>query len=124
MARHTLCLIIVAGTIWLSCENSVGDNCTLILLPGITVELVDASTELAPKSQEFVGVATDGEFTDSVVAFRPFFAFAYGRPGVYNLRIRGDGYKVWTTEDVSVTRGECHVNTVALVARLEPAAAP
>jgi hypothetical protein len=93
--------------------------CTDDIRPAIIVELVDARTDQAPGKQKFMGIAVDGEFTDSTRTFPPL-TFAEERPGVYDVVVRGEGYKLWTAEDVTVTEGVCHVNTVELVARVEP----
>jgi hypothetical protein len=114
-------LVLFAAIVCCGCEDGVVD-CTLIAVPGIRVELVDARTGHSPEPQQFIGVAADGEYRDSVVTFGGRLRFAFERPGIYDVRIWGEGYDVWTADNVRVRDGRCHVGTVELVARLEPAA--
>ena len=45
----------------------------------------------------------------------------YERVGRYDITVRRNGYATWTRTGVVVTAGECHVNAVTVVARLQPA---
>jgi hypothetical protein len=47
------------------------------------------------------------------------FAFAFERPGRYDVEVTAPGYRQWRGPGIHVTDGECHVETVALVARLQ-----
>jgi hypothetical protein len=73
-------------------------------------------------------VVREGFFKDSV-------AFPSGRPdlndlnlwavgeraGIYQVTVSKPGYATWVQSNVRVTKGVCHVITVTLTARLQPA---
>jgi hypothetical protein len=122
MDRQLWFLAALVVMISYGCDDSVEVSCLDFAVPGITVDMIDGRTNGPPSPQQFFGVATDGEFTDSVAGYPADgrFGFAYERPGIYDVRLWGDTYRVWTAEAVRVTQGKCHVNTVELVARLEP----
>jgi hypothetical protein len=68
------------------------------------------------------GSVRDGTFLDSL---RPFTSVslqgAGERPGTYTVTIVHPGYADWLLADVRVHRDVCHVVTVNLQARLQPA---
>jgi hypothetical protein len=120
MAGQYVIPLAIAATLGADCADSDILNCDDVGYSAVVVELRDAMTDLPPDPQEFVGVARDGEFTDSIVRVTTVFTFALERPGTYDITIAGEGFEVWTAKDVRVTKGACHVNTVRLVARLQP----
>lgn len=99
--------------------------CTADSRPGIVVEITDAATG-APIAQNAVGTVRDGVYADSL---RPHGFTgtvmtsrhaAAERAGRYALEVQHAGYQAWSASNVQVTRGECHVNTRTLQARLQP----
>jgi hypothetical protein len=94
--------------------------CTDEARPGITVDIRDSV------SGSFVGsgaraIAAEGSYADT--AFAPASAFphhlVFERPGTYTVTVEQAGYQLWTRNGISVTAGDCHVRTVAVVARLQ-----
>lgn len=75
-------------------------------------------------------VLRDGAFVDSLsipadrtdLNDQPLSTMnTYERAGRYDITVRRNGYATWTRSGVVVTAGECHVNAVTVVARLQPA---
>ena len=68
-------------------------------------------------------IARDGNFADTA-NFSNVYDGPYGlgreRAGTYDVTVEQQGYRVWSRAVVKVTRGECHVRTVAITARLQP----
>jgi hypothetical protein len=95
--------------------------CTAQFVPAVVVEVRDSMTEdaLAAGAR---GSVRDGTFLDSL---RPFTSAslqgAGERPGTYTVTIVHPGYADWLLADVRVHRDVCHVVTVNLQARLQPA---
>ncbi len=93
-----------------------GVACTDILVPGISVAASDSITG-APLSGA-VAVARDGAYVDSTTQLG---MIAGERSGTYTVTVRKTGYAPWVRNGVTVTRDECHVKTVFLSAKLQPA---
>lgn len=101
--------------------------CTLEARPGVRVTIQDSVTGASAASGATVMV-TEGTFRDSVTvpAGRTDLdavavGAAYERAGSYTATVRKSGYLDWARSAVTVTSGECHVNTVSVVAKLKPA---
>lgn len=110
--------------------------CTSVSLPiacteeyryGLNVTVVDSLTGAPPSSATLI--ARDGAHVDSVGPQTTFLSGPQGqpillvsaageRPGTYDLTVRSPGYLDWTRAGVQVTADECHVDPVALTARL------
>jgi hypothetical protein len=120
MLRVLLVALVVAA-------NGCGQVCTAILKPGIALTIVDGATG-NPIEGEGTVVATEGSYSETVslpgVPPAPgFAALAYERPGTYRVEIQVPGYLPWVMSSVRVSRDDCHVETVALTARLTRAGA-
>ena len=110
-----------------ACSGSTSPVCTTEFRPGITVYVNDSLTNAGIASGASL-VVRDGSYKDSVAApdgrpdlnSSPLFA-AGERAGVYQVEVTKTGYAGWVKSDVEVTANQCHVNTVTLTARLQPA---
>jgi hypothetical protein len=123
--------ILVAGVAiaTLRCSGDGPTVCTASVEPAIVVEIRDARTG-APIAEGARGVVRDGAYVDSLAPYAftgasPSTMYsrraADERPGRYAVEIiHYPAYQTWTATDVRVERGECHVSTVTLQARLEP----
>jgi len=107
--------------------NGCGQVCTAILKPGIFLTIVDGATG-NPIEGEVTVIVTDGSYSETVNP--PFFppgartaVLAAERPGTYRVEVQAAGYLPWVMSGVRVTRDDCHVETVALTARLTRAGA-
>ena len=74
-------------------------------------------------------VATDGSFQEVLspgpgmpgVAAPPSYYGVAERTGTYQVSVNTPGYRLWTRQNVAVTRGaDCHVQTASVVALLDP----
>ena len=118
-----LCLVALAP----ACITDPG-ACTTSVEPGIVVEIRDAATG-APMAAQAMGQVEDHRFADSLAAHGfagnpPVMlsrASAFERPGTYVVTVFAPGYLPWVRDAVEVHDDECHVRTVTLEARLEPA---
>ena len=100
-------------------------GCDAILIPGISVTVVDKATGI-PFAGDVTVIATEGSYTETVnpppVPAGPRLGFlAYERPGTYRVEVQAPGYVTWVATNVRVTHDGCHVETVQLTAELEPA---
>lgn len=107
--------------------SSTSPGCTQEFRPGVTVFVKDSLTNAGVASGASL-VVREGSFKDSV-------AFPSGRPdlndtnlwaageraGTYEVTVSKPGYATWVQSNVRVTKGVCHVITVTLTARLQPA---
>jgi len=73
-------------------------------------------------------VVQDGQYVDSLKPFGYLddgttlvsLSAAYERPGTYAVTVERQRYKQWRLAGVVVAAGSCHVETVNLVALLQP----
>lgn len=96
--------------------------CTAELRPGIMVDVQDSVTS-APLGAGARVIAIDGAYADT--ATFPWdgirrYGVAAERAGIYTVTVEYEGYRLWSRSGVRVRKGECHVRTVDLVARLRP----
>lgn len=100
--------------------------CTTDFRFGIGVQVQDSVTGAWIASGATL-VARDGTYADTVS--EPFgrsdaddapLATAGERAGSYDLVVRREGYRPWSTTGVKVERDECHVHPVRLLARMQP----
>lgn len=100
--------------------------CTDEARASVSVTVLD-SVSGAPLGRGVSVVLQDGAWVDSTLfGDAPFWdgmplttERAYERPGTYAVRVHRRGYASWTRNGVVVTQGPCHVNGVALTARLQ-----
>lgn len=104
------------------------EGCTLVLVPGIAVEVRDRITNeflaTTPRGVVVEGASVDSlvvsGFSDHVPPRVTTFHGARERAGRYVVRIEADGYAPWDTAGIRVTEDDCHVRTVRFTAELEP----
>jgi hypothetical protein len=106
-------------------------DCTAILVPGIVIAVVDASTSRPLRGPVRV-IARDGSFADTAqvqfvlppeadpdTTYHGPFALVYERAGTYDVSVHAIGYREWTDAGIRVTRDQCHVRTKQLEAALQ-----
>ena len=95
--------------------------CTLEARAAVTVDVRDSiSNALIGKGSRII--AREGAFADTaqLSAFSDGpYGLAFERAGTYILSVTQTGYQPWTRIGVQVTKGSCHVNGVAVTARLQ-----
>lgn len=105
--------------------------CSYEMLPAVAVEVSDVQTGRS-LTEHAVGMLRDGAYTDSLglydgscygpkAAAPRFRCGAHERIGTYEVQVHHEGYRPWSLSGVAVSKGECHVNTVAVSAKLTPA---
>jgi hypothetical protein len=111
-------------TLLVACSRAAPvEVCQYWLLPAVTVEVTDELTGNRLTSN-VTGFVRDGVYNDSLRfwgcnATNPgTLCAALERPGAYDVEVTSVGYQTWSTRGVVVTKGSCHVNTVALKAKL------
>ena len=88
------------------------------------LEIVDIVTGVSPLVPSLITV-TDGPFEERyppagvVAEVLPQYSFAHERPGRYAIVVQTPGFVDWTTSGVVVPKGECHVETARVTARLQ-----
>ncbi len=115
---HLLVTILVGG-----CSEPF--QCTQSIEPAITVAVTDSVTG-EPVAEGALGAIRERDYVDSL---RPRAWDGEGRltelqagderPGTYVVEVRQSGYAARLPEGVQATSGQCHVQTVALKARLQ-----
>ena len=117
-------LLAVAG-----CESQAPVSCLAGVAPALLIQVTD-STSGAPAAFSSVGVVTDGAFLDTLdldgLGLTPpesllVLSGPPERPGIYDVTIAKPGYLSWQRDGVWARAGDCHVATVLLSARLQPA---
>jgi len=106
-----------------ACSRTPVEVCEYWLLPAVTVEVTDEVTGNRLTSN-VAGFVRDGVYSDSLRfggcngTTPGTLCAALERPGTYDVEVTSVGYQAWSTRGVVVTKGSCHVNTVALKAKL------
>jgi hypothetical protein len=101
------------------------DVCLTYAAPAITVEILDSASRTPVVGAGTLVIAREGAYADSVrtgpgdPATTPRPALAHERAGTYEVTVERDGFRPWRRAGVRVTRDECHVRTVALIALLQ-----
>lgn len=106
--------------------NGCGKACDAILKAGIVLTIVDGAT--GDPIVEATVIATEGSYSETVnLPSNPpapgHAVLAFERPGTYRVEVQAPGYLPWVMQGVRVSRDACHVETVALTARLTKAGA-
>ena len=117
-------------TAWIAaCDVGGPVACTGSVEPAVVVEIRDARTGV-PLAERAAGAVREGAFVDSLTPYAflgsdPSSMYsrraANERPGRYEVEVQLAGYLPWAAGDVRVADGQCHVRTVTLQARLQPA---
>jgi hypothetical protein len=112
-----------------ACDTLTVVDCPAYVPPAIQVQVVDSL------SGAWVAEGAEGFIAKGEVSL-PLAIWAWevvdgvpvattlapegGSAGIYEVEIRRDGYRDWRMGGVVVTEGVCSVETVELVARLQP----
>lgn len=97
--------------------------CEYWVLPAVKVEITDVITGNT-LTDRAVGQVREGAYSDSLQSCgssptdSASRCAAWERPGTYEVEVRHPGYEAWAARGVVATKGACHVNTVALKAKL------
>ncbi|MEO5817254.1 MAG: hypothetical protein ABIT20_18450 [Gemmatimonadaceae bacterium] len=98
-----------------------GTACTKEARAGITVDVRDSvSNALVGRGSRIIareGAVADTS-TDTQISDGPF-SLVFERAGTYTVAVTQTGYQPWNRAGVQVTNGTCHVNAVAVTARLQ-----
>lgn len=94
--------------------------CTDEARPGITVTVQDSITGGSVGGGGLIK-ATDGFYLSEAATFAGIdsYGLAFERAGTYTVTVQQPNYQTWTRTGVRVTKGQCHVNTVTILARLK-----
>lgn len=113
--------LVLAPLISAGCGLSEPVVCTDEAVPSIHVEIRDSVTNALVGAGARV-IAADGSYADTAFAssHADVVSLAHERPGNYTVTVAQTGYQVWNHSAIQVRRGICHVQTVAVVARLQP----
>ncbi|HEX2188651.1 MAG TPA: hypothetical protein VHG51_07110 [Longimicrobiaceae bacterium] len=112
-----------------ACVNPFAStSCTTEARPALNVVAFDARSG-APFDGGYTVVARSDGFVETAIVptygegWDPQWGalLAHERAGRYEVTVSKPGYALWRRTGVEVGRGECHVRTVKLEARLEPA---
>ena len=118
-------VLLVGGLVSLGCSGSDaidGNVCTPEARAGITVDVRDSVTNalVGRGSAVFVreGAVVADSANDTSVSDGPY-GLAFERTGTFTVFVTKTGYQPWSKANVQVTKGTCHVNAVAVTARLQ-----
>jgi hypothetical protein len=125
MSLRTLHFVLIAsGLASIGCsavDPSDVNSCTREARAGITVDVRDSVTNaLAGRGSRVIareGAVADTS-SDTSISDGPF-SLVFERAGTYTVSVTQAGYQPWTKAGVQVTNGSCHVNAVAVTARLQ-----
>lgn len=123
--RYLLASSLVLG----GCNDSQNEEdvfCTEQYVSGITIEVLDKETG-TPIACNASAILEDNHYSEEVALSENFgecdntqFLQAAGeRSGIYNIHVSKEGYLDWSVYNIEVTSGQCHVNTVHIIAELE-----
>lgn len=115
-------LIVMAAAVTTGCSQLAGPVCTGEARPALAVDVRDSTTG-APAGRGARIIATTGTLADTLDAARTAhdgpYTLAHERAGIYTVTVEQEGYRTWSGGGIRVTRDECHVRTVSVVARLQ-----
>ncbi len=118
----------VASLATLACSAAAptGVACSQLYVFGIALKVQNAVTG-APVTDSASVLVTDGSYVESYGYLGPagqplsgMISAAGERAGTYSISIRKTGFMPYDTAGVKVTRNSCHVNPVAIIAKLQP----
>jgi hypothetical protein len=106
------------------CADFFGPKlCTAEARPGLLIAVVDSVTgaSVLPGATIIVQNAVFNESATIPDGPQPseVYSTAYEAAGTYTVTVRKTGYQDWVRAGVTVTRDECHVRTVELLAKLQ-----
>jgi hypothetical protein len=118
--------LLIAMTLFLesACGGGGGDPkaCDTSAHAGILIRVIDNASG-NPIACGASAVVISGSYSETVNSNTPCsdntnLMAAFERPGTYAITVSKAGYQNFTINDVIVTPGVCHVNTVTVDARL------
>jgi len=105
-----------------ACAENPPVACTEEARPGLSITVRDSVTGASVANGVEI-IARDGAWADTArgsILGLGVYALVYERAGVYDVTVSHPSYQVWVRAAVRVTEDECHVQTVSLLARLQP----
>lgn len=108
-----------------ACDLLFNSGCDAIGIPGMSIAVRDSSTGFGTASGATL-IITEGEFREEHVippdesANDRLFRVLIDRPGLYTVTAEKNGFRTWTKTNVRVRQRGCHVETVDLIASLQP----
>ena len=121
-SRFRWVVIVVGATVSVGCNPFTGTTCTSEARAALVVDVRGSSTN-APAGRGARIIASDGAFADTASTSGDYdgpYQLAHERAGTYTVTVEKEGYRGWSQSGIRVTKGECHVRTVNLTARLQP----
>lgn len=115
------------GSWWLSgvlltggCNLPGTTACTADARPAVSVDVRDSVTNAVAGRGARI-VARDGAYADTAdfTDYAGPYGLAHERAGTYTVTVEQQDYRPWSRAGLTATRGECHVRTVAITARLQ-----
>jgi hypothetical protein len=114
--------VILVGTFAVGGCNLVPDACTTEAAPAVSVDVRDSLTNaVVGRGARIIG--RDGVFADTADVSDLYdgpYGLAHERPATYTVTVEQQAYRLWSRPGLRVVRGECHVRTVSITARLQP----
>ena len=114
--RIILMLLALVGTLGANCLEPIG--CLPVVLPGVVVQVTDATTSQAVTDATVT--LTEGAYTETLIGSNGSYSGAEERPGTYTLTVTADGYQTATVTNLVVTADRCNVITVYRDVALQP----
>jgi hypothetical protein len=90
--------------------------CTLEARPGLIIEVTDAAT--GTSLDKAAGTVAEGSSQEPLQGFAGTLFGAFEQPGKYQVFVASPGYRTWTSTEIQVRAGMCHVETVRVRAPL------
>jgi hypothetical protein len=124
MKKTMIALFMMPFLMATTCESDDNNiDCTLEAVPGLNVVVKDAETNEFLLLNTTV-IAQDGDYTETLEGFSMFeevvFLGAWERMGTYVITVSKEGYQTFVSEEIQVTRDECHVIRQNITVNLEP----
>lgn len=106
-----------------SSSTSPGVTCTANRVPGISLTVQNA-VDGSPVTDSASIRISDGTYVETYnsLGSTGVITAAVERPGIYAISIRKTNFAPYTTAGVTVTSDACHVQTVQVIAALQPVA--
>jgi hypothetical protein len=105
-----------------ACAENPPVACTEEARPGLSITVRDSVTGVSVANGAEV-IAREGAYADTAqgsLLGSGVYSLVYERAGVYDVTVSHPSYQPWARSAVRVTEDECHVQTVSLLARLQP----
>lgn len=118
--RHPAVLSLLLATVT-GCSLMTDPICTTEARPGLMVDVVDSITG-APAGSGAMIIATSGSYADTArytEAYPSPYPLAHEAAGTFVVTVKQEGYRPWSRSGIRVDKGDCHVRTVAVTARLQ-----